>query len=176
MNDGIAIFNIIILTVNVGIIYWTLIHNRKKDFEDQLFKEKFDTYKYLIEEAYNALKKLDVNSSPFVQIYDIKTKKEWEEYFQKEAGKMYKIGFGLEDKIRKKSIYLPANVAEKFIDYAEICIWYVTNCFHYDTGSIIDVQDKLFDLFFDLSNEIRADLNIDLIDESLKNRIFKNMN
>lgn len=176
MNDGIAIFNIIILTINVGLIYWTLIHNRKKDFEDQLFKEKFDIYKSLTESAYDALKKLDVNSSPFVEIYDIKTKKEWEEYFQKEAAKMYKIGFGLEDKIRKKSIYLPATVVEKFIEYARLCIFYVTNCYHYDTGRIIDVQDKLWGLFFDLTNEIRADLNIDLIDESLKNRIFKNMN
>lgn len=176
MNDGIAIFNIIILAINVGLIYWTLIHNRKKDFEDQLFKEKFDIYKSLIESAYDALKKLDINSSPFVEIYDIKTKKEWEEYIQKEAGKMFKIGFGLEDKIRKKSIYLPATVVEKFIEYARLCVWYVTNTYHYDTGSIIDVQDKLWGLFFDLTNEIRADLKIDLIDESLKNRIFKNMN
>lgn len=176
MNDGIAIFNIIILAINVGIIYWTLIHNKKKDFEDQLFKEKFDTYKDLIESAYDALKKLDINSSPFVEIYDIKTKKEWEEYFPKMAAKMFKIGFGLEDKIRKKSIYLPANIAEKFIEYSRLCVWYVTNCYHYDTGLIIDVQDKLWDLFFDLTNEIRADLKIDLIDESLKKRIFENMN
>jgi len=176
MNDGIAIFNIIILTINVGLIYWTLIHNRKKDFEDQLFKEKFDTYKNLIELSYEALKKLDINSTPIVQIYDIKDKKKWREYFQKEASTLYKVGFELEDIVRKKSVYLPSPVVNKFIDFTQFCIGYVTNCYHYDTGLIIDCQESLWGLFFDLNNEIRADLNIDLIDESLKNRIFKNMN
>lgn len=176
MNEKIAVLNLIVLVLNAGIVYWTLIHNRKKDFEDQLFKEKFDTYKMLIEDAYDAIVKLDVNASPFVEIYDIKTKEEWETYFQKHAGRMFEIGFGLEEKIRKKSIYLPVNVVDKFVEYSNLCVWYVTNCFHYDTGLIIDVQDKLLDLFFDLTNEIRSDLKIDLIDESLKNRMFKNMN
>jgi hypothetical protein len=176
MSNEISILNIIILAANVGIIYWTLIHNKKKDFEDQLFKEKFDTYKQLIDSSYDALKALDINSDPFRKIYDIKDKAEWQEYFQKEVSKLYKIGFGLEDNIRKKSIYLPATVVDKFIEYSHLCMGYVTNCYHYDTGVIIDCQDRLSDLFFDLVNEIRSDLNIDLIDESLKTRIFKNMN
>ena len=115
MSNEISILNIIILAANVGIIYWTLIHNKKKDFEDQLFKEKFDTYKELIDLSYDALKALDINSDPFAKIYDIKDKAEWQEYFQKEVAKLYKIGFGLEDNIRKRSIYLPATVVDKFI-------------------------------------------------------------
>lgn len=75
-----ALFGIILTLVNVVMTYFNLQHNRKKDFQDKLFQLKLDAYTELNEACYKSVIRLDINSTPFVQIYDFEKKDEWIKY------------------------------------------------------------------------------------------------
>ena len=56
-------------------------------------------------------------------------------------------------------------------EFSNKCIRYVVVASHFDTGLIIERQDELHELFFEVVNTFRSDLGIEVINESLKSRI-----
>lgn len=70
---------------------------------------------------------------------------------------------------------LPSNVVGEYYDFANRCISFVASTYHFETGIISDNQEQLWDKYFDLLNSYREDLNIHIIDESLKQRMSSKM-
>jgi len=157
--------------INAALIYFNLRHSRKKDFQDKLFQLKLDAYKEMNDACYSSIKRLDIESTPFVQIYDIKDKGEWTKYCENNMGEQFQKGFELLDLAYKYTFILPPSVVNKLHEFSNYCISFVTMTYHFDTGLIIDNQERLWDLYTDLTNEFRKDLNIEIIDGSLRQRI-----
>lgn len=72
-----TILTIALTSIHGAISFSIFRYNRKKDFQDKLFLLKLDAYKELNEICYETLKRLDINSTPFVQLYDFTYKAEW---------------------------------------------------------------------------------------------------
>lgn len=166
-----TIITVGLTSINILITYFNLRYNRKKDFQDKLFQYKLDAYKTLNSTCYNAVKRLDINSTPFVKIYDYKEEKEWLEYCEANMGDEIIENFKLQDQVYAEAMYLPTEVVDKFYDFTNDCISFVTQAYHFDTALIIANQDKLWNKYIELLNLVRRDLNIELIDIGLKNRI-----
>lgn len=162
---------IILTTVNVGLTYFNLKYNRKKDFQDKLYQLKLDAYRELNESCYEATQRLDINSTPFVQIYDFKDKSEWTEYCKQNMGEQFIQSFDLQKLTFKNSLILPSDIVDKYHEFTNFCISFVTSSYHFDQGLIINNQDRLWDLYTDLLNSFRKDLQIETIDGSLSKRI-----
>lgn len=166
---------ILLTSVNVALIYFSLRQSRRKDFEDKLFQIKLEAYQDLNKFCHENIKRLSINSTPFVEIYDYKDEKEWGEYCVKNMDEQFIKGFELQDLTFKYSLLLPSKIVDKFYDFSNMCIHFVTMSYHFDTGLIINNQDRLWDLYIDLINEFRKDLDIDIIDGGLRQRITSKM-
>ena len=169
--ETLTIVNIILTIVTIAVSYANYTHIREKDFHDNLYKTKVEAYKKLIDQCVDVWKQLDINSTPFVQIYEIKDPEEWKEYYLKEVSKLFHLGFDLQKEIFKHTTFLPSKVMDKVFEFSEQCLSYVTIASHFDTGLIIERQDELHELFFEVVNTLRSDLGIEVINESLKSRI-----
>ncbi len=175
-TDQIFITITVVLTsINVLLTYFNLRHSRKKEFQDKLFQFKIDAYKLLNEACYSAVKRLDINSKPYVEIYKFTDKKEWVKYCEANMGAEIIDGFKLQDLVYGQAMYLPADVVDKFYCFTNNCISFVTQAYHFDTGLIISNQDRLWEEYIELLNLIRKDLNIELIDTGLRHRISSRM-
>ena len=169
--EVLTLTNIILTAIALAVGYSNFKHLREKDFHDILYKTKFDTYKIIIDQCLDVWRQLDINSTPFVEIYDIKDKADWEIYHEKEISKLIHLGFDIQKTVFKYTTYLPGNVMDKVFEFSEKCIRYVVIAYHFDTGLIIEKQDELHKLFFEVVNSFRSDLGIEIIDESLKTRL-----
>lgn len=166
---------ILLTSINVGLTYLNIKNSRRKEFQDKLFQLKLDAYKEMNDVCYNATKRLNVNSFPFCEIYNFKDKKEWENYCIKNMGEQFHLGFGMQDLTYKYSLILPKSVVEKYYDFTNYCINFITTTYHFDTGLMIDNQERIWDLYNKLLNEFRKDLNIEIIDGGLQQRISSKM-
>lgn len=169
-----AIFTIIsigLTAINAGLTYWNLRHNRKKDFQDKLYQLKLTAYTELSAACYEATKQLDINSSPFVEIYDFDDKDKWSKYCEKNMGEQFAKSFDMQKLTYRHTLYLPSNIVDKYHEFTNYCISFVTTSYHFDTGLIISNQDRLWGMYIDLLKEFRKDLNIDMIDGDLRSRI-----
>lgn len=73
----ITFVNIFLLCANLCIAYFGLRLNRRKDFQDTLYKFKIEAYKAIVDDCYSAYEDLDTNSHPFVTVYDFEDMDEW---------------------------------------------------------------------------------------------------
>jgi hypothetical protein len=141
-------------------------HIRQNEFQSKLFQIKIDAYRRIIEQCHGAYIQLDINTEPFNAIYK-KSKDEWQEYFLKEISPLYKLGFDIESLVYKETIFLPSEVMDCVHNFSQRCLSFVTISSHYDAGLIIEDQNQIHRLYFEVVNSFRKDLNIDLIDQSL---------
>lgn len=169
--ETLTLVNIILTALTLTIAYFNYLHFRKKEFQEKLYQIKIDAYKDISRRCYDAYQELDVNSSPFVEIYDHKDKKAWEAHFLQEVTKMYKVGNSLEKHVYQYTIFIPNDLADKIYEYAGICTSYVTQFSHFDTGLNCHTHDKIWELYIDIIEAIRNDLKIEIIDRSLLKRI-----
>jgi hypothetical protein len=163
--------NIILTAITLTVVYFNYRHSREKDFQDNLYKIKVKSYKKIINQCLDVWQQLDINSTPFVQIYDFKNENEWTIYYEKEVTKLIHIGFDIQKTVFRETTFLPAKVMDTIFDFSNKCIRYVVIAGHFDTGLIIEKQDELHVLFFEVINSLRTDLGIEIIDESLQKRI-----
>ncbi|TFF37889.1 hypothetical protein [Mucilaginibacter psychrotolerans] len=163
--------NTILTTVTLTVTYFNYHHLRKKDFQDKLFQIKLDAYRDLNAKCYDAYLTLNINSEPFNEIYNIETKEEWDKYFEKEFMGLYKVGFGLQESIYGYAYLLPTAVIEKYYDFSNFCLGFVTMSAHFDTGLIVDNTDRMWGYYAELLNLIRHDLKIEVIDKGLLKRV-----
>lgn len=170
-TEILTLTNIVLTAIAIAVTYANYTHIREKDFQDNLYKTKVEAYRTLIEQCVDIWRQLDINSTPFVQIYDVKDEAQWMEYFLKEIHPLYHLAFDLQKEIFRHTTFLPSKVMDKVFEFSEECLSYITTASHFDTGLIIQRQDELHDLFFELVNTLRSDLGIELIDESLNRRI-----
>jgi len=160
---------------NVLLLYSNLRNSQRKDFQDKLFQFKIDAYKTLNDACYATVKRLDINSSPYVEIYNYADKEQWVTYCEAYMGSEIIDGFKLQDLVYGQAMYLPVEVVDEFYTFTNDCISFVTQVYHFDAGLIIDNQDLLWDKYINILNLIREDLNIKLIDTGLKRRIVSKM-
>ena len=162
---------LLLTAANASLTYFNFRHNRKKDFQDKLYQLKLEAYKELNDACYLITRSLDINSSPFVEIYEFEDKKEWIKYCEQNMGNEISKGFDIQKLTYKYSLILPSNIIDKYYDFTNQCIAFVTMSYHFDTSLIIHNQENLWDLYIELLNEFRKDLKIESIDSSLKKRI-----
>lgn len=163
--------NIVLTSVTLTFTYFNYHHSRKKDFQDKLFQIKLDAYKELNARCYDAYLTLNINSAPFNEIYNIETKEEWDKYFDKEFMGLYKVGFELQEVIYSYAYLLPNDIIEKYYEYSNFCLGFVTMSAHFNTGLIVDNTGRLWEYYTDLVNSIRHDLKIEIIDKGLLKRV-----
>lgn len=166
-----TLFGIFLTLINIILTYFNLRFSRRKEFQDKLFQLKFEAYNELNNACYESVNRLDINSTPFVQIYDFKQKDEWVEYCENNMGNEYKQSHDIQRLMYKYSLILPSDIIEKYYEFTNACISFVTSCYHFDSELISNNQNQLANLYVDLINKFRTDLNIDLIDGSLSRRI-----
>jgi len=167
----ITFVNLFLLCANLCIAYFGLRLNRKKDFQDTLYKFKIEAYKTIVDECYTAYGDLNVNAHPFVTVYDYEDTAEWKTKFQSEITQLFSVGFGLQKLVYRNSAFLPPEIVDQLHNYSEECLSFVTKASNGDTAIMVEQQDKLWDLLIELINAIRKDLKTDIIDATLASRI-----
>ena len=166
---------ILLTSINVGLTYLNIRNGRRKEFEDKLFQLKLDAYNEMNQVCYEAIKRLDINSSPFCDIYNFKEKEEWEKHYTENVNEQLHYGFEMRDLIFKYTLIIPSTIISKYEIFTNHCINYVTICAHFDIEMIMDKENKISDLYYDLLNDFRIDLKIDIIDGGLRQRITSKM-
>lgn len=166
-----AFVTILLTLANVLITFFNMRYGRKKDFQDKLFNLKLDAYREINEAAYQATRRLQINSEPFNRIYDFKNKDEWAKFCEVNLNEQFKESFELQLLTYKHSLILPSIVVDKYHDFTGLCVAFVTMTHHFDTGLIVENQDRLWEMYIDLLNEFRKDLRIEIIDSSLQKRV-----
>lgn len=169
--EKIALFSIVLTGINVFLTYSNYKHNRKKDFQDKLYQLKLAAYTELGEACYEAIMRLDINSTPFVQIYDFEEKEKWIKYCEQNMSEQFSKSIEMQKLTYKHTLYLPNKIIDKYHDFTKYCISFVTTSYHFDTDLIISNQDRLWDLYLDILDGFRSDLNIEIIDVDLRTRI-----
>jgi hypothetical protein len=132
---------------------------------------KVDAYKSLNDACYASIMRLDINSTPYVEIYNYADENEWLKYCEANMGAEIIEGFRLRDLVYRQVIYLPTEIVDKFYDFSNDCLSFVTQAYHFDASIIIANQDRLWEKYIDLMNSIRKDMNIEIIDTGLRRRI-----
>lgn len=163
--------NIILTAITLTVTYFNYRHSREKDFQDNLHKIKSESYKTIIDQCLDGWQQLDINSTPFEKIYDCKDKTEWDVYYEKNVSTLIHIGFDIQKTIFKETVFLPSKVMDTVFEFSNKCIRYVVIAGNFDTSLLIEKQDELHELFFEVINSLRSDLGIEMIDKSLKKRI-----
>lgn len=164
--------NILILSFNGLVIYWTFYRAKNKDFEKQLFDKKLKAYEEINLECSKMLSQIDINSSPFVEIYDIKSKKDWQKHFDKNISKMCGIGISYFSDVQANyGLIISSEVLSSLDEFITISTRFIVEAHHYDTGILIDKQNRAYYLLDELRQEMRKDLRISEIDKSLRNRL-----
>jgi len=173
MNDPIITFiNIAVLLINSFLIYKTFFSERKRKFEDVLFDKKLKTYQEIIDRLYEISSKLDYSSEPFDSIHRFSEKSEWQKYCEKEVLPLISMGINLHINIQRDyGLLLPEKVLKIIDDFSIYATRMVVESHHFDGELIIAKQDKMQGKLFDLINVMRSDLGIEIIDESLRNRL-----
>lgn len=166
-----TLINTLLTTLTLTISYFNYHHSRKKDFQDKLFQIKLDAYKDLNAKCYDAYLTLNINSTPFNKIYDFENKADWDVFFDKEFKGLYKVGFQLQESIYGYGYLLPNDVIEKYFDFSNFCLGFVTMSAHFDTALIVDNSDRMWAYYIELLNLIRHDLKIEVIDKGLLKRV-----
>lgn len=164
---------IVLTAVNVVMTFFNLRHGKKKEFQDKLFQLKLDAYKELNNSCYETTQRLDINSSPFVEIYDTKDEDQWVKHCKANMREQISKSFDLNKLIYKYSLILPSEIINKYHEFTNESISFVTMSYHFNTGLIIENQDRLWGLYIDILNSFRKDLEIDMIDSGLRKRIIK---
>ena len=164
--------NIVILGFNGLVIYWTFYRAKNKDFEKHLFDKKLNAYEKINVECSKIFDRIDVNSSPFVEIYDCKSKKEWEKYYEKNIAKMCGIGIRYFEKVQADyGLIISNKVLSSLDEFITISTRFTVEAHHFDTGILVDKQDRAYNLLDNLRQEMRKDLKLEEIDKSLRNRL-----
>jgi hypothetical protein len=169
--EAIALCNTILTIITLTVTYFNFRHSRKKDFQNKLFQIKLDAYKDLSTKCYDAYLTLDINSTPFNEIYKIETKEDWDSYFVKEITPLYQVGFKLQKSIYAYAYLLPDNIIEQYYAFSNLCLSLVTSSAHFDTELIINNSDQLFEDYVALVKLIKQDLKIEVINKGLLNRV-----
>lgn len=165
------IIAVVFILVNILFTYMNFLYNRKKDYQDKLFQYKADAYKLLIDASYAAVKRLDINSIPYAQIYDFTDKDKWLIYCEQNMGTEIIEGFNLRDLVYEQVLFLPTTIIAKFYNFSNDCISFVKSAYNFETEIIVENQDKLWNSYIELLSAVRKDLKIDTLDIGLKRRI-----
>jgi len=80
---------------------------------------------------------LEINSSPFVEIYIFKGKEEWSKYCVQNTGESFSIGSTLQQEVYQYAFYLPVDVVDKFYGFSSLCISFVPISYHFDQALIV---------------------------------------
>lgn len=169
--------NIAIIVFNGIVIYLTFYREKNKEFEKHLFDKKLIAYEEINKECSKIYEKIDLESSPFTEIYDIKTKEEWHKHFEKNIGKMVGIGLLYLEKVQAEyGLIISNDVLGKLNDFITIVTRFIVESHHYDTEILIDKQERAYTLLDELRQEMRKDLNLKEIDKSLRDRLKRKFN
>ncbi|MEZ4720403.1 MAG: hypothetical protein R2813_00835 [Flavobacteriales bacterium] len=166
--------NILILALNAFVIYRALIHDKRKDFESKLFELKLEAYRSIHVACSEIQLQLDINSDPFVKIYDYdkSQKGEWEDYCRENILPMVNVGQGCFDSVFKEhGVYIPNSVMDCLQEFCVLATRYIVESVHFDTRILLDKEDRLNEALFNLRQTMRTDLGIDKLDRSLEDRI-----
>jgi hypothetical protein len=170
-----TIITILLTAINAFMTYINFRHNRKKEFQEKLFELKLEAFNEINQVCLNAIRRLDINSSPFNEIYEYKNLEAWEEYCEKNIGEQFIKSLDMKDLTYKYGIIIPPCILDKYHEFANLCVAYVTTSTHFETKLIVNLQEKLHNHYIDILNEFRTDLKIETIDDSLKNRLLSKM-
>ena len=163
--------NIFLTSITFGVGYLTYKFSKKKDFEDKLFQIKIEAYKEINESCFKAFQKLDVNSTPLVEIYDFKKEKEWKKYYKKNVTKLFSVGLNLEKLVFKHTIFLPPKIVDKLDNYSQYCISFITQYSHFNQKLNVESSDRLWEMYTELLGLLREDLKVLELDKGLVSRI-----
>lgn len=170
-EETLTTINIFLTSITLVVGYLTYRFSKKKDFEDQLFQIKIEAYKEINEACFKAFQKLDVNSTPFVEMYDFKTENEWRKYYEKEVTPLFYIGFDIEKLVFKHTLFLPPGIVDKFDEYGQYCLSYITQFGHFDSKLNCESSDRLWEMYTELLGLLREDLKVLELDKGLVSRI-----
>lgn len=170
-EETLTTINIFLTSITLGVGYLTYRFSKKKDFEDKLFQIKIDAFKEINDACFSAYQKLDVNSTPFVEMYDFKSEKEWRKYHKKKITPLFKIGIDIEKLVFKHTLFLPPKIVDKIDNYGQYCLSYITQYGHFDSGLNCESYDRLWEMYTELLGLLREDLKVLELEKGLVSRI-----
>ena len=166
------VVNIIFLIINGYFLYRIFLSDRKRKFEDMLYDKKLLLYQEILNKVSEISSILDYSSEPFDSIHKFDDKSEWEKYCEKEIFPLISHGMNLLEDIQKLySLLIPEKILKILENFSMYSVRFVVESYHFEGEIILEKQLKMLNIKFDLINEMRSDLKIDLIDESLKDRL-----
>jgi hypothetical protein len=153
-NQLVAVIGIIMS----GIFSFLASKLYKRDF---FLKEKHTAFKKIKASIVHLKRELDINSTPFVQIYDFfdegKTIQEWQVYFNENISPLYKEAYDFQSQLAELKQYIPKNIHDLAYNYSEQCIRYISTTANYNTITIFEMEDIMIDAYNKISDAIDKD-------------------
>lgn len=168
------IISICALLISIITYWFTYLRDKKKRFQESLFDLKLTAYKEINEQIW-AYMQSSLDLLMYMQEYE-GTEKEWVKDRESNSHKDYEKAFALKDTITKHYLLLPKNAIKKCNYISDLGVVIVTNSYHFNTAISVENHDKLEDAYAEFVNIARADLGIDTLNKSLKERITFNLN
>jgi hypothetical protein len=158
---------------------YNYLDNRRKDFEDQLFKIKLELYNTINDHSYEVISAFDVSADPFETLFNINDPEQKERWYIKQIAPLMDYCFRLESTVHKSSIYIPSNVLEELFILISLAKQLIAKSGTLSSKDVIDLADRLIRQWTIVQVKIRADLKIEKLDQGLNSRIMssiRNMN
>lgn len=177
------IIKIIVPIISLAGIVATVIFSYKnfvlssgKEIQNSIYDFKVKSYIDMNDSLTIFIEKLKPYNYPFSElvkddaIIDIQK-------FNQEIYELRGESFKLLEKHYKHSIFISNNVFTKYSDITFECIKFIVNVREIKENKEYDHKlDLLLDYYFDFTREVRKDLHIDTIDNSLISRLTSNAN
>lgn len=169
ISNSIAMLAIVISIVALVVPYLTYKREEKQANQDIIFQEKVNAYKAITHESFTIYQNyFDLVNK--VQFYE-GTEDEWENTVLKEVTSFYHLSFDLKKSLYSYSVLLPSNIFKEAEELSESFLGFVTNATHCNSRIIIESYEHIGNKLYKLVDLIRKDLNVDVLNTELSNRI-----
>lgn len=168
-SDIIAIFSLIFSILAIVFSIFIYLKDQKRNNQDQLFQEKLNSYKELMNTAKSTYSKF-FDIVDYVQFFTGE-KKQWEKKFQKYSGVYYGLAFEFKYCLSRNSFILQEQILSKLEELEFALIHFVTSSYHQDNEITFSAYESIGQQIEEIEELIRSDLNIKNLNKGLQKRI-----
>ncbi|SMO54073.1 hypothetical protein SAMN06265171_102421 [Chryseobacterium rhizoplanae] len=169
-TDSIAFFALLVATLALIFSFFVYLKDRRRNNQDQLFQEKFSSYKELLNLAKTTYSKF-FDLVDLVQFFQ-GNQYQWEKKYSKISGYYYELAYTFSYALSKTSFFIPSDILNKFTELEAALIHFVTVASHQNSEISITSYEKLQEQIETIESLIRKDLNIENLSLGLHKRLM----
>lgn len=168
-SDFIAIFSLIFSILALVFSVFIYFKDQKRNNQDQLFQEKINAYKELLNIAKTTFTKF-FDIVDYVQYFE-GDKNQWEKKYQKFSGNYYGMAFEFEYCLSKNSFLLQDEIYSKLKELEFSLIHFITSSSNQSKEITFEAYEGIGNRIEEIESLIKTELNINSLNKGLNKRI-----